>query len=78
MDAFEVELETSDPDRISLTVPALPGLLILGTSIEDVLDQAERSIAFHAGPSRAGVHGRRVELRPKLGAQSPPPAARDR
>ena len=48
MDTYEVEVETCEPDRVVLTVPALPGLLILGRSIEEVLHLAEQSIAFHA------------------------------
>jgi hypothetical protein len=64
MDVYDVELETSESDRICLTVPALPGLLILGRSIHEVLQHAELSIAFHTRDARVTTHSPRVQLRP--------------
>jgi hypothetical protein len=66
MDIYDVELETSEPDRICLTVPALPGLLILGRSVHEVLRHAELSIAFHTRDARVTAHGPRVQLRPMV------------
>ena len=52
MDTYEVELEPTEPDGFAVTVPAVPGLLVLGTSVDDVLERARAAIAFHVG--RAG------------------------
>jgi predicted RNase H-like HicB family nuclease len=49
MDAYEVELEPTEPGGFALTVPALPGLLVLGTRVDDVLERARAAIAFHVG-----------------------------
>ncbi len=64
MAIYDVELdETSEPDRVCLTVPALPGLLILGRSVDEVLQHAQRSIAFHARDG-GGMARPRLQLRP--------------
>jgi predicted RNase H-like HicB family nuclease len=54
MDAYEVELEPTEPDGFLVTIPALPGLLVLGTSLDDVLDRARAAIAFHVGRAGSG------------------------
>ena len=51
MDAYEVELEPTEPDGFAVTVPALPGLLVFGTSVDDVLERTRAAIAFHVGRS---------------------------
>ena len=52
MDTYEVELEPTEPAGFAVTVPALPGLLVLGTNVDDVLERARAAIAFHAVPRR--------------------------
>ena len=54
MQVYEVELEPTEPDGFAVTVPALPGLLVLGTSVDDVLERASSAIAFHVGRSDNG------------------------
>lgn len=40
MDTHEVEPESAEPDGFAVTVPAFPGLLILGTSLGEALASA--------------------------------------
>src|ERR1700694_2318556 len=40
MDTYEVELEAAEPEGFAVTVPALPGLLVLGATIDEVLSRA--------------------------------------
>jgi predicted RNase H-like HicB family nuclease len=47
MDAYEVELESAEPEGFVVTVPSLPGLLILGATSDEVLSRTRASIAFH-------------------------------
>jgi predicted RNase H-like HicB family nuclease len=47
MDTYEVELEAAEPDGFAVTVPARPGLLVLGATIDEALARARASIAFH-------------------------------
>jgi len=49
MDAYEVELEPGEPDRVAAVVPALPGLLLLGRGVDEVLERARAAIVFHLG-----------------------------
>jgi predicted RNase H-like HicB family nuclease len=49
MDAYEVELEAGEPDRVAAVVPALPGLLLLGKDVDEVLERARAAIAYHVG-----------------------------
>jgi predicted RNase H-like HicB family nuclease len=58
MDSYEVELEPTQPDGFAVTVPAVPGLLVLGTSVDDVLERARAAIAFHVGRSGHGCRPR--------------------
>jgi hypothetical protein len=48
MDTYEIDLELADPHGFAATIPALPGLLILGTSLDEVLEHARASIVWHA------------------------------
>jgi predicted RNase H-like HicB family nuclease len=64
MDAYEVELEPTEPDGFVVTVPAVPGLLVLGTSVDDVLERARAAIAFHVGRAGNGCTPR-VAVRPR-------------
>ena len=54
MDTYEVELEPTEPDGFAVTVPAVPGLLVLGTNVDDVLERGRAAIAFHVGRSEQG------------------------
>jgi predicted RNase H-like HicB family nuclease len=58
MNTYEIDLELADPHGFAVTVPALPGLLILGTSLDEVLTRARASITWHA---RAHEHGQLPE-----------------
>jgi predicted RNase H-like HicB family nuclease len=51
MDTYEIELEPAEPDGFSAIVPAVPGLLVLGRSVDEVLERACAAIAFHLGRS---------------------------
>jgi hypothetical protein len=48
MDIYEVELEPAEPDGFAAIIPALPGLLVLGSDVDDVLRRVRVAIAFHA------------------------------
>ena len=53
MKTYVVEVERTERDSFALTVPALPGLLILGLSIDDVLERARAAIEFLCRRRRA-------------------------
>ena len=59
MKTYVVEVERTERDSFALTVPALPGLLILGLSIDEVLERARAAIEFYAA---ADVHHRPAQL----------------
>ena len=59
MKTYVVEVERTERDSFALTVPALPGLLILGLSIDEVLERAWAAIEFYAA---ADVHDRPAQL----------------
>ena len=40
MDTCEIELNMFEPDRFAATIPALPGLLVLSSSVDEVLERA--------------------------------------
>jgi predicted RNase H-like HicB family nuclease len=40
MDTHEVELENAVPAAFAVTVPAVPGLLIFGATVDEVLARA--------------------------------------
>jgi predicted RNase H-like HicB family nuclease len=54
MKEYLVELDRTESGRFALTVPAMPGLLVLGDSTDDVLERARAAIEFH---TRALVPG---------------------
>jgi predicted RNase H-like HicB family nuclease len=56
---YVVEVERTERDSFALTVPALPGLLILGLSIDEVLERARAAIEFYAA---ADMHNRPARL----------------
>jgi predicted RNase H-like HicB family nuclease len=47
MKEYLVELDRTESGRFALTVPAVPGLLVLGDSTDDVLERARAAIQFH-------------------------------
>ena len=49
MDIYAVELEPAEPDGFAAIVPALPGLLVLGSDVDEVLRRVRVAIAFHDG-----------------------------
>ncbi len=55
MDTYEVELELVEPDGLAAIVPALPGLLVLGRDVDEVLGRVRAAIAFHDGRGRLPV-----------------------
>ncbi len=48
MKTYAVEIDRTESGRFALTVPALPGLLILGESADEVLERARAAIEFRA------------------------------
>jgi len=70
METYVVELEETELHSFALTVPALPGLLVLGKSLDEVLERARAAIEFHA---TRDAHDRRpgrlrVALSPRSGS----------
>ena len=70
MDSYEVEVEEAEPDGFAAIVPALPGLLVLGPDVDDVLRRVRVAIAFQDGcglfPIRLAVRRKdRGELLPE-------------
>ena len=49
LDRYEVELEPAEPDGFAAVVPALPGLLVFGRDVDEVLERVRAAIAFHLG-----------------------------
>ena len=48
MDSYDVELEQAE-GRFIGTVRAIPGLLVFGSTVDEVLERARSAIEFHAG-----------------------------
>ncbi len=55
MDTYEVELEPAEPHGLAAIVPALPGLLVLGRDVDEVLEHVRAAIAFHDSRGRLPV-----------------------
>ena len=74
MHIYEVEVEPAEPDGFAAIVPAVPGLLVLGSDVDEVLRRVRVAIASHAGcglfPIRLAV--RRKDRGERL-PQPPPP-----
>jgi predicted RNase H-like HicB family nuclease len=62
MDTYEIELEPAEPDGFTATVPALPGLLILGRSVDEILERARAAIGFHIGRSGSSGCTQRIKV----------------
>jgi predicted RNase H-like HicB family nuclease len=65
MDTYEIELEPAEPNGFTATVPAVPGLLVLGRSVDEVLEGARAAIAFHVGRSGSPGCLRRIDVVPR-------------
>ncbi len=48
MDTYDVELEEAE-GRFIGTVRSVPGLLVFGSSIDEVLERAQSAVEFQAG-----------------------------
>jgi predicted RNase H-like HicB family nuclease len=62
MNKYVVELEPIESGGFALTVPALPGLLILGQSASEVLERARAAIQFHLRDGRYGAPDPEIAL----------------
>ena len=62
MEAYEVELESAEPEGFVVTVPSLSGLLILGATIDEVLTRTRASIAFHVRAPDTGQLTEKIAL----------------
>ena len=69
MDTYEIELEPAEPDGFTAIVPAVSGLLILGRSVDEVLERARSAIAFHLGRSGSYRDARRINVMPRSARQ---------
>ena len=69
MDTYEIELEPAEPDGFTAIVPAVPGLLVLGSSVDEVLERARAAIAFHVGKSDGPGCARRIKVMPRNAGQ---------
>jgi hypothetical protein len=49
MDVYEVELEPAEPDGFAAIVPVVPGLLVLGSDVDEVLRRVRVAIASREG-----------------------------
>jgi predicted RNase H-like HicB family nuclease len=68
MERYVVELEPIETGGFAVTVPAVPGLLILGRSPREVLDRARAAIQFHARDEPPGAGYPVIALVPQPGA----------
>jgi hypothetical protein len=66
MDTYEVELEAAEPDGFAVTVPAFPGLLVLGATIDEALSRARASIAFRGRTPGNGQLTDRIAVVPRM------------
>ena len=66
MDTHEVELEAAEPDGFAVTVPAFPGLLIFGATLDEALARARASIAFHVRAPENGQLTDRIAVVPGM------------
>jgi antitoxin HicB len=55
---YTIELEPTEPSGYAVTVPALPGVLTFGDTIEEAMAMAREAIALHIEGLRA--HGEEI------------------
>jgi hypothetical protein len=79
MDSYEVEVEPAEPDGFAAIVPALPGLLVLDSDVDEILRRVRVAIVERDGcgllPIRLAVR-RKDRGEPLL--QSPGPRRGER
>jgi predicted RNase H-like HicB family nuclease len=68
MERYVVELESIETGGFAVTVPAVPGLLILGRSTREVLERARAAIQFNARDEPPGAGYPISALSPQPGA----------
>jgi predicted RNase H-like HicB family nuclease len=71
METYEIELEPAEPGGFAATILALPGVLVFGDSIDQVLARARAAIAFHVGVSS----GRQIAVSSRVADRVTQPAA---
>jgi predicted RNase H-like HicB family nuclease len=59
---YTIELEPTEPSGYAVTVPALPGVLTFGDTVEEAMAMAREAIALHIEGLRA--HGEPVPTEP--------------
>ena len=72
MDVYEVELEPAEPDGFAAMVPAVPGLLVLDSDVDEVLRRVRVAIASRDG---CGLLPIRLAVRRKDRGELLPPSA---
>jgi predicted RNase H-like HicB family nuclease len=63
MDTYEIELEPAEPEGFIAIVLAVPGLIVLGRSVDEVLERARSAIAYHVGRPGAAPCARQITVR---------------
>jgi hypothetical protein len=71
MDIYEVELEPAEPDGFAAIVPALPGLLVLDSDVDEVLRRVRVAIVEREG---CGLLPIRLAVRRKDRGEPLPPS----
>ena len=71
MDIYEVELEPAEPDGFAAIVPALPGLLVLDSDVDEVLRRVRVAIVERDG---CGLLPIRLAVRRKDRGEPLPPS----
>ena len=72
MHIYEVEVEEAEPDGFAASVPALPGLLVLDSDVDEVLRRVRVAIASRDG---CGLLPIRLAVRRKDRGELLPPSA---
>jgi predicted RNase H-like HicB family nuclease len=57
-DTYTIELEPTEPCGYAVTVPALPGVLTFGDTVEEAVAMAREAIALHL--EGIGAHGKQI------------------
>lgn len=69
MDSYEVELGPAEPEGFAAIVPAVPGLLVLGSDLDEVLRRVRVAIVERDG---CGLLPIRLAVRRKDRGEPPP------
>ena len=76
MDIYEVEVEPAEPDGFAATVPALPGLVVLDSDVDEVLRRVRVAIVERDGCGLLPI--RLAVMRKDRGEPLPQPPSRRR